>query len=127
MKNFDEGFKEYEYRIYEDKNFKSLINRKNSIWKGENLENKTILVVAEDGFGNTIQFSRYLETLSQLNGKIVFKCQDELHHLFEDLTFIDEIISLDNQYDSFDYWIPLQNLIYLLTPDLDSNCPSPTL
>ena len=127
MKNFEEGFKEYEYRIYEDKNFKSLVNRKNSIWKGENLENKTILVIAEEGLGNTIQFSRYLETLSQLNGKIIFKCQDELHHLFEDLTFIEEIISLDNQFDNFDYWIPLQNLIYLLTPDLDSNCPSPTL
>ena len=66
MKNFEEGFKEYEYRIYEDKNFKSLVNRKNSIWKGENLENKTILVIAEEGLGNTIQFSRYLETLSQL-------------------------------------------------------------
>ena len=41
--------------------------------------------------------------------------------------YSNEIISLDNQFDNFDYWIPLQNLIYLLTPDLDSNCPSPTL
>ena len=126
MSNFDEGFKEYNYRIYEDKNFKSILHKKNQIWNGQNIENKKILVVAEDGLGNTIQFSRYLEILSQLNCKIVFKCQEELHHLFEDMLYIEELINLDNDYEDFEYWVPLQNLINLLTPDLNSNCPFPT-
>ena len=126
MSNFDEGFKEYHHRIYEDKNFKSVLPKKNLLWNGQNIENKKILIVAEDGFGNTLQFSRYLETLSQLNCKIIFKCQEELHHLFEDLTFIEELIGLENDYDDYDFWVPLQNLIYLLTPDLNSNCPFPT-
>ena len=125
MSNFDEGFKEYNYRIYEDKNFKSILHKKNQIWNGQNIENKKILVVAEDGLGNTIQFSRYLEILSQLNCKIVFKCQEELHHLFEDMLYIEELINLDNDYEDFEYWVPLQNLINLLTPDLSSNCPFP--
>ena len=126
MSNFDEGFKEYSYRIYEDKNLKTLIHKKNLIWKGENLKDKTILIVAEEGLGNTIQFSRYLETLNQLNGKIIFKCQEEIHHLFENLNFIEQIVSLDTEIENFDYWCPLQSLIYLLTPDLNSNCPLPT-
>lgn len=126
MSNFDEGFKEYSYRIYEDKNLKTLIHKKNLIWKGENLKNKTILIVSEEGLGNTIQFSRYLETLNQLNGKIIFKCQEEIHHLFENLDFIEQIVSLDTEIENFDYWCPLQSLIYLLTPDLNSNCPLPT-
>lgn len=126
MSNFDEGFKEYAYRIYEDKNFKQYLNRKKELWSGQNLENKTILVIAEEGLGNTIQYSRYLETLSQLKCKIIFKCQEELHHLFGDLDFIDQIISLESEFDTFDYWAPLQNLIYLLTPDINSNCPLPT-
>jgi len=126
MSNFDEGFKEYSYRIYEDKNLKTLIHKKNLIWKGENLKDKTILIVAEEGLGNTIQFSRYLETLNQLNGKIIFKCQEEIHHLFENLDFIEQIVSLDTEIENFDYWCPLQSLIYLLTPDLNSNCPLPT-
>ena len=126
MSNFDEGFKEYNNRIYEDKNFKSILHKKNQIWNGQNIENKKILVVAEDGLGNTLQFSRYLEILSQLNCKIIFKCQEELHHLFEDLLYIEELISLDNDYEDFEYWVPLQNLVYLLTPDLNSNCPFPT-
>ena len=126
MSNFDEGFKEYNNRIYEDKNFKSILHKKNQIWNGQNIENKKILVVAEDGLGNTLQFSRYLEILSQLNCKIIFKCQEELHHLFEDMLYIEELISLDNDYEDFEYWVPLQNLVYLLTPDLNSNCPFPT-
>ena len=126
MSNFDEGFKEYNNRIYEDKNFKNILHKKNQIWNGQNIENKKILVVAEDGLGNTLQFSRYLEILSQLNCKIIFKCQEELHHLFEDMLYIEELVSLDNDYDDFEYWVPLQNLVYLLTPDLNSNCPFPS-
>ena len=126
MSNFDEGFKEYNNRIYEDKNFKNILHKKNQIWNGQNIENKKILVVAENGLGNTLQFSRYLEILSQLNCKIIFKCQEELHHLFEDMLYIEELVSLDNDYDDFEYWVPLQNLVYLLTPDLNSNCPFPS-
>ena len=125
MANFDEGFKEYNNRIYEDKNFKNILHKKNQIWNGQNIENKKILVVAEDGLGNTLQFSRYLEILSQLNCKIIFKCQEELHHLFEDMLYIEELIDLNNEYEDFEYWVPLQNLVYLLTPDLSSNCPFP--
>ena len=127
MANFADGFKEYSYRIYEDKNFQSVLDKKNSIWNGQNIENKKILVIADDGFGNTLQFSRYLETLSQLNCKIIFKCQEELHHFFEDMLHIEQIVGLDNDYQDFDYWVPLQNLIYLLTPDLTANCPLPSI
>ena len=127
MANFAEGFKEYSYRIYEDKNFQSVLDKKNSIWNGQNIENKKILVITDEGFGNTLQFSRYLETLSQLNCKIIFKCQEELHHFFEDMIHIEEIVGLDSDYQDFDYWVPLQNLIHLLTPDLTANCPLPSI
>ncbi|MDC0974633.1 tetratricopeptide repeat protein [Candidatus Pelagibacter sp.] len=126
MSNFEEGFKEYFHRIYEDKNFKSVLHKKNLLWNGQNIENKKILIVAEEGLGNTLQFSRYLETLSQLNCKIIFQCQEELHHLFEDMDFIDQLVSIESDYDDYDYWAPLQNLINILTPDLNSNCPFPS-
>ncbi|MDC0899385.1 tetratricopeptide repeat protein [Candidatus Pelagibacter sp.] len=126
MSNFEEGFKEYFHRIYEDKNFKSVLHKKNLLWNGQNIENKKILIVAEEGLGNTLQFSRYLETLSQLKCKIIFQCQEELHHLFEDMDFIDQLESIESDYDNYDYWAPLQNLINILTPDLNSNCPFPS-
>ena len=127
MANFEEGFKEYNYRIYEDKNFQSVLDKKNLIWNGQNIENKKILVIADEGLGNTLQFSRYLEILSQLNCKIIFKCQEELHHFFEDMLHLEQIVSLDDDFQEFDYWVPLQNLVYLLTPDLTANCPLPSI
>ena len=127
MANFDEGFKEYNYRIYEDKNFKNYLDKKNLIWKGQNIENKKILVIADTGLGNTLQFSRYLEILSQLNCKIIFKCQEQIHHFFEDMIHIDEILDIDSDYEEFDYWTPLQHLVSLLTPDLTANCPQPAI
>ena len=127
MANFNEGFQEYNYRIYEDKNFKDYLDKKNFIWKGQNIENKKILVIADTGLGNTLQFSRYLEILSQLNCKIIFKCQEELHHFFEDMMHIDTIIGIDSDYEEFDYWVPLQNLVSLLSPDLTANCPQPAI
>ena len=35
----------------------------NQFGTGEDIDGKTIVVSCESGFGNTIQFSRYLETL----------------------------------------------------------------
>lgn len=123
---FEEGFKEYEHRIHEDPYILDLIQSKKPIWKGENIEGKTIVVTCENGLGNNIQFSRYLETLSQLKCKIIFRCPEQIQHLFEDLEFIDQLISIDENIVDYDFWVPLQNLIYILTPDLKNYCPVPT-
>ena len=49
MSNFDEGFKEYNYRIFEDKNIKNILDKKNQLWNGQNIENKKIFIIAEEG------------------------------------------------------------------------------
>ena len=126
QEKFKEGFKEYEHRIHDDSNLTELVKSNKPIWQGENIEGKTILVSSENGLGNTLQFSRYLETLSQLNCKIIFRCPDSIHHLFEDFDFLDQLVSLDEVFDNYNYWIPLQNLIPILTPDLKNYCPTPT-
>ena len=47
MSKFDEGFSEYNYRIFEDKNIKQFAHKKNQLWNGQNIENKTILIIAD--------------------------------------------------------------------------------
>lgn len=123
---FEEGFQEYEYRIHDDPFLVDLIKSEKPIWKGEDISGKTIVVSCESGFGNTIQFSRYLETLQQLNCKIIFRCPEQVQHLFEELEFIEQIVNIEEHLDDYDFWVPLQNLIYILTPDLKNYCPAPT-
>jgi tetratricopeptide (TPR) repeat protein len=55
------------------------------VWKGEDLSGKTLLVYAEQGFGDTIQFVRYLPGLRERPGapaRIVLECQPPLVRLF---------------------------------------------
>tara|TARA_Y100001934_G_scaffold30697_1_gene33956 strand:+ start:36 stop:1415 length:1380 start_codon:yes stop_codon:yes gene_type:complete len=52
-------------------------------WKGEDIAGKTLLVYAEQGFGDTIQFVRYLPLLAGQGATIVFECQAPLVRLFQ--------------------------------------------
>ena len=38
----------------------SKLNLKSKVWNGENLDNKKLFIIAEQGIGDLIQFTRYL-------------------------------------------------------------------
>ena len=126
-KDFENGFKEYSWRIYFDELLDIDTKKNKKIWKGEDLKGKTILVCSETGYGNIIQFSRYLLILKQYECNIVFSCPSDLQHLFVGQDYIDQIISNNEEFSDYEYWIPLQSLIPLLTPDPSESCPMPTI
>ena len=123
--NFDDGFERYHSRIFSDPMIKTIINKQKTIWRGEPLSGKRILVCSESGYGNIIQFSRYIPLLKQLDCEIIFSCPIEIQHLFENITEIDEIILPDQNYENFFYWVPLLDLPKILAPDINSECPQP--
>lgn len=124
--NFKEGFDYYHSRIFNDPSLKTILNKKKTIWKGEPLDGKRILVCSETGYGNIIQFSRYIPLLKQLNCEIVFSCPIEIQHLFENISEIDEFILPDQNYEDFYCWIPLLDLPKVLAPNILQECPQPT-
>lgn len=72
------GWEKYEYRWFYEKghNIKPYINRPE--WQGEDLTNKTILVYAEQGLGDSIQFCRYLPLVKDLAAKVYFASKPPL-------------------------------------------------
>jgi hypothetical protein len=71
-------------------------------WRGEPLENKSLVVWPEQGFGDEIQFVRYLPHLKTLGlKKLTLVCKRPLAVLFQHQGFADEIISLEKQ-----EWVP---------------------
>ncbi len=74
------GFAHYEHRLafpkYNPRGYDA--NR----WHGERLAGKTLLVWGEQGLGDQIQFSRYLNLLSAIDGQIVVQCSRGLGRLF---------------------------------------------
>lgn len=92
------------------------------LWEGQNPQDKNILVYSEQGFGDNIQFSRYLPELSRLSGDITFLCYDALAPVFRNSHIFDDIDVLDsiNEYViDLDYRVPLMSVPRLLETTFD--------
>lgn len=52
-------------------------------WQGESLQNKTIVVFSEQGFGDTIHFCRYLPLLQERGATVILETRPEQTTLFK--------------------------------------------
>lgn len=73
---YAEGFQEFESRF--SKNEPVPVRYADCpLWDGSSFAGKTLLVHAEQGFGDTFQFMRYLPLVAERGGKLLFECQHE--------------------------------------------------
>ena len=102
-------------------------------WKGESLAGKSLVIWQEQGFGDMIQFTRYLSRVKALGAsRIVLVCQYPLKPLFEDLPEIDTVIGMgptatmaDAQaLVGYDYWTLPMSLPYLFNTTIDDIPPA---
>lgn len=96
-----------------------------SQWRGEELNGKSLLVWVEQGYGDLIQFARYVPLIKQRwNVRITLVCRPALQVLFETLHGVDVLLAADVGLvlpDHFDYWaLPLSMPGYCGTLDVDS-------
>ncbi len=63
-------------------------------WDGRVLEGKTILVCAEQGYGDTIHFARYLPMVRERCARVVFECQPGLVGLLALSGLADRVVSM---------------------------------
>jgi glycosyltransferase involved in cell wall biosynthesis/Flp pilus assembly protein TadD len=87
---FAEGWDGYEWRFRDPKAKPSPYHRPR--WDGSPLAGRTLLVYAEQGFGDTFQFIRYLSQIPKDGGRIIFECQPGTKILLEHCDGFDEII-----------------------------------
>ncbi len=119
--NYKKGWAEYEVRF--DRKKPPPRNFEQPKWDGSPLEGKTILIHAEQGFGDTFQFARFLPLVKAKGGNVIFKCQKELSPLLKNCKGFDSIIeSLDNGACpvKFDTHMPLLSLPGQLQIELDN-------
>lgn len=114
------GWQEYEWRL--KNNEVSTPQLKQPRWDGTPLAGRTLLIHWEQGFGDTIQFSRYLTLLT--GGKLIFVIPSALASLLENLPQVNTIITHDQlgkEPDiSYDIWIPLLSLPQHFATTLDN-------
>lgn len=120
--NFAEGWREFEWRCVEEKaKFEIYINQ--PWWHGQNIPDQTLLIHAEQGIGDNLQFIRYIPIVRKKVGKLILRTYPSLTKILENFPAIDQIILLEDAFPNFDYHIPLLSLPYLCQTDL-SNIPN---
>lgn len=93
-------------------------------WAGESLADKTILIYAEQGLGDAIQYVRYIPRIVALAGHVLFAVHPPLMALFEGLTGVTLIALNAAVLPPFDVHCPLLSLPRVCGTTLD-NVPSP--
>jgi Tfp pilus assembly protein PilF len=78
-------------------------------WTGESLQGRSILVYAEQGLGDTLQFVRYLPALVARAGQVVLACQPPLVRLLRCLPDV-TVVSNAGPVPGTDYQVPLLSL-----------------
>jgi tetratricopeptide (TPR) repeat protein len=118
--NFKEGWAEQEWR-WQCKGFPSpRRNFSQPMWDGRDLKGKTILLHAEQGFGDTIQFVRYAPMIADRGGRVVLQCQPELARFFKSNPQLGQIISADDAIPEFEFHSPLMSLPRAFNTDIQS-------
>jgi tetratricopeptide (TPR) repeat protein len=86
MGRWREGWMEYEWRQHLKEDVGQKRTFPQPIWKGSPLEGRTLLVLCEQGLGDTIQFIRYVPMLVERGAKVILECQSRLKPLLERMT-----------------------------------------
>jgi tetratricopeptide (TPR) repeat protein len=94
-------------------------------WLGETpIAGKTVLVWAEQGLGDTVQFCRYVPLLAERGARVVLQAQSPLLPLLASLPGAPTVIAQDEPPPAFDLHIPLLSLPLALGTRLDT-IPAP--
>lgn len=108
--NFAEGWEEYEWRWELKESIPVRPNFSQPAWDGSPLAGRTILLHAEQGFGDTLQFIRYLPLVQQRGGKVILQCQPELLRLFQMTADRIPMVARGQPLPAFDVHCPLLSL-----------------
>ena len=109
--DFDRGWEKHERRW----GTKQLGNIKRSfsqpLWLGhENISGKTILLHAEQGYGDTIQFCRYVPLVAERGAHVILEVQKPLYELMSTLTGAAQVVSKGDPLPDFEMHCPLLSL-----------------
>jgi hypothetical protein len=114
MGDYARGWPQYEHRWNYEHLAGTLPTHAQPRWTGQDLKDKTILVVQEQGLGDTIQFVRFIFGLHNAGGRVILQVNDNLSPLFAGSPVIHQIIDVNNTPEGFDYWTPIMSTAGIL-------------
>jgi tetratricopeptide (TPR) repeat protein len=105
---FDDGWKSYEWRRKRHPGAAGIQ------WTGkESLAGKTVLLYAEQGYGDTLQFCRYAALAAAAGARVILQVQPPLLGLMRGLDGVERVIAGGLEAPAADFQCPLLSLPFL--------------
>lgn len=110
MGRLEEGWPLYEYRCDPEMGDTAILPPQVPFpkWQGQNLKGKSLLVLHEQGFGDVIEFTRYIPLLKKIGAdRITMVCQKPLRSLLNTLDGVDKVLCSDEpvpQQAAYNFW-----------------------
>jgi tetratricopeptide (TPR) repeat protein len=118
--DYKRGFAEYAWR-WRSPSFAKQHRRYDApLWDGSPLSGKAILLHAEQGLGDTIQFVRFLPQVASRGGTIILIVQQPLVRLFQPLQYIASCLDQADPLPAFDVHCPLLSLPAVLGTEFET-------
>jgi tetratricopeptide (TPR) repeat protein len=119
--DFERGWQEHESRWQADQLATERRNFAQPLWLGsDELEGKTILLHAEQGFGDTLQFCRYVPLVAARGARIILEVQRPLQDVMRTLAGAAKVVFRGEALPAFDLHCPLLSLPLALRTQLDT-------
>ena len=111
MGEFDDGWLRYEWRWQTDQLKSQKRNFLQPQWTGaDDIAGRAILLHAEQGFGDTLQFCRYVPLVAARGARVILEVQKPLVALMRALAADAEIVAKGDPLPAFDLHCPLLSL-----------------
>ncbi len=92
-------------------------------WQGEDVAGKTVLLHAEQGLGDTLQFVRYAPLVAGRGARVLLVVQPGLTRLLACVPGVDQVIAVGTALPPFDVFCPLMSLPAIFQTTLQSIPP----
>jgi Flp pilus assembly protein TadD len=118
--DFQRGWPEYEWRWHCENFTTPPLRCPQPTWDGSDPKGKTILLRAEQGLGDAIQFIRYAPLVKQRGGRVIVECQPPLASLIRTCQGIDQVIARGPTLPPFDVHVLLMSVPGILGTTVDN-------
>ncbi|MBY8604484.1 tetratricopeptide repeat protein [Burkholderia arboris] len=119
--DFAHGWRAYEWRLREAQFARHARPFTQPVWRGdEPLDGKTILIHAEPGVDDTLQFCRYVPLVAARGARVVLEVPPSLRTLMASLGGAAHVIARGEPLPAFDCHVPLPSLPHAFQPDADT-------
>ncbi|MCC7487798.1 MAG: tetratricopeptide repeat protein [Burkholderiales bacterium] len=122
--DYERGWLEYEWRWQSETARRARVKKPSfpePQWDGGEFPGeRRILLIAEQGYGDAIQFARYAPLIARRGARVTVQCHRELARLLRGLDGVESIVPLGAPPPPVDTWIPMLSLALAFGTRADS-------